>query len=391
MAFNFGKVTQYDDVNSIMTPEVLITAKSIKLGANEGRLFQMLADRQAPITTVEFEIFNRTQTAKGGTLAGAWDNSATTGLQVDVSSIKGLSVGSVIKVENEIVVVKEVDGANTIAVWSRGAGGTTASAHANATAYKVIGTALNDTDLKNLDSYTESTKKYTNYAQLFAEALDYTKRTADLARRGLSPAQIILVLREEQMIKIARDLSVATVLGQKQEGSKGGNPYMTAGIFAQLADNAGGGRPTLSLDAGGSALSEAILRAALMPVFQQGAPNSIWVSPKNKEIINGFNNATSSNIVLNKDAMNTVAGVSVDAYNYDGNMLNVYIDSAIPDDKIAILDMSKATKGWMQNDVLRVEVEPSLSSREHRESVQGSLGIALEDVGYAHTFIENLG
>ena len=391
MAFNFGTVTQYDDVNSIMTPEVLITAKSIKLGANEGRLFQMLAARQTPIQTVEFEIFNRTQTTKAGSLTAGIDDTVVV-IPVDAASIKGLTVGSVMQIENELVVVKSVDqAANEVTVWKRGAGESTAAAHASGVAYKVIGTAINDTDLKDLEGFTESTNKYTNYCQTFAEVLDYTKRADELARRGLTPTQIMLVLREEQMIKIARDISMTAVLGQKQAGVRGSSPYMTAGIFAQLADNAAGGRPVLSLDASGAALTEDILRAALAPVFDQGIPNSIWVSSKNKEIINGFNNASSSNIVLNKDAMNTVAGVSVNAYNYDNNILNVYVDSAIPDNKIAILDMSKATKGWMVNDVLRIEEEPSRSSREKRESVQGSLGIALEDVGYAHTYIDNLG
>ena len=67
-------------------------------------------------------------------------------------------------------------------------------------------------------------------------------------------------------------------------------------FFAQLADTNSGNRPVLSYDASG-ALTETKLRAMLQEVFLYGNPNAIWVSPTNKQTINGFNMANSSLIV----------------------------------------------------------------------------------------------
>jgi hypothetical protein len=390
MAFDVGTVTQFDDPNSIMDPQVLISAKAVNLGINKGKFWNALSAPIAPLMDVVFEIYNRTKTTKGGAVgdgAGAgWDATATTDLPVDATSIKGLTVGSVLKVEDEYVVVKSADRtANTIDVWSRGAGGTTGAIHADTTAYSVIGFAGKDTDLKNVESISEATAKYENYCQTIFETLDWTFQAGNLARKGLTPPQIKTVLMNEAMNRVAENLAVTAVLGKKQEGAKGSNPYMTAGLLAQLADNAGGGRPVLSYNANG-ALTEAKLRSALQEVFQNGSPNAIWVNPTNKEIINGFDGSPTQ-VQLNRDAGSVVAGTTVQIYNYEGVSLNVMVDSDMPNDIIPIVNMSKCSKGWLQNDTLRAVEEPEISSREKRESIQGSVGIAIEDVGYEHTYI----
>ena len=390
MAFSLGLVTQFDDPNSIMDPQVLISAKAVKLGINKGKLYEALVAPMAPLQNVEFEIYNRSKTAKAGVIgdgAGTgWDASSTTGLAMTAGAIAGITVGTILKVADEYVVVSDVDrSANTIDVWIRGAGGTTGAIHADTTAFTVIGYAGKDSDLKNVESISEATGKYENYCQTIFETLDWTFMAEKLARKGLTPPQIKVVLMNEAMTRVAENLAVMSVLGKKQAGSKGSSPYMTAGVLAQLADNAGGTRPVLSYNASG-AFTEAKLRACLQEVFQFGSPDTIWVNPTNKEIINGFDGAPTQ-VQLQRSAESVVAGTQVAIYNYEGVSLQVKVDADIPTANVLVLNSEKATKGWLETDVLRNVEEPPTSSREKRESIQGSVGIAVEDVGYEHSYI----
>ena len=76
------------------------------------------------------------------------------------AAVLGLTVGHVIQVESEVVIVKSVNRtANTIDVVARGAGSTSAAAHADTTAFTVIGFAGRDLDLKNVESISEGYKR----------------------------------------------------------------------------------------------------------------------------------------------------------------------------------------------------------------------------------------
>lgn len=393
MSFLVGMFTQWDDPNSIMDPQILITAKAIQLAINKGVFYQSLGAPVAPIQDVEFEIFNRSKTAKAGTVGdgvgGGWTAIAVVDLPIDSDSADGLTVGHVLQVEDELVVVKSVDrSANTIDVWSRGAGGTTGAIHADTTAFDVIGYAGKDSDLKNVESVSEATAKYTNYCQTVFETLDWEFQAGNLKRKGLNPAQIKAVLMQEAMVRVATNLSKMSILGKKQEGAKNADPYMTAGLIAQLLDTASGGRPVLSYAVSGT-LTEAKLRAGLQEVFAVGSPDSIWVSPTNKEVINGFEGSPTT-VQLNRDAGSTEAGHHIATYNYEGVILNVKVDADIPSSVVPIINSSKCSKGWLAGDGLRTEMEPETSSREKRESIQGSVGIAIEDVGYEHTILTGI-
>lgn len=62
----------------------------------------------------------------------------------------------------------------------------------------------------------------------------------------------------------------------------------------------------------------------------------------------------------------------------------------MPVDKIAVVNQAKCKKGWLSNDGLRLVDEPALSSREHRKSLQGSIGFLIEDVGADHMLLTGI-
>jgi hypothetical protein len=62
----------------------------------------------------------------------------------------------------------------------------------------------------------------------------------------------------------------------------------------------------------------------------------------------------------------------------------------MPAGSIAIVNQAKCKKGWLSDDGLRLADEPSLSSREMRKSLQGSVGFLIEDVGADHLLLTGI-
>ncbi len=387
MAFYFGTHSEFDDAVTYGDPVVAVAAKAVELARNKGAFYQALKAPQIGIDTESFEIYSRSKTAREGVVGGtAWNNSDTTGLTVSPAVAKGLTVGHVLKIENEVVVVKSVDrSANTIDVYARGAGGTTAAGHAIGTEFKVIGFAGKDSTLKYVESFFENTGKYENHIQTIFETLDYELKGKILKRKGLAGNIIDTILTKEAAHRVAELLALTAIHGVKQAGSKSGSPSMTAGLISQLQDNASGNRPILRYNSNGG-FTETKLRAALKELVKTGTPTTIWCDASNKEVINGFNSALTTSIPRTEHT----AGQYVNSYDYDGLILEVKVDSDMPSSNIAVVNQNKCYKSWLKGDALRKETEPAKSSREFRESLQGSVGIIIEDVGYEHIDIYNI-
>lgn len=376
MAFETGTITDLSDPNSIADPIVLVSASAVKNPVNLGRFWNDMGDFTENESNRKFDVYSRSETQRAGTTGNWVDTVDTTALPV-VSTV-GLIKGLVLQLGTETVVVKTVVSGTTIDVVARGAGGSTAQAH-NAVAYTVIGSAINDIDLKDIGSVSEVTNVFNNFMQTVAEPIDFTKGGQIDARKGLSPNQMSIV-QEEAMTRVAKNIFASSIHGLKQQ-KVGDSPYMTAGLIQQLTDTTGG-RLVLEQSTVGD-LDEAKLKTALRTVTRTGTPTDIYVSSANKDVINEFLGASSA-VTVNAEQGRTTAGYYIDSYNYEGQILNVKIDLSMPDDVIAIVNINKCRKGWKLNDALEYTDEPALSSREKRSAFNGSYGIVIEDVGYEH-------
>ena len=166
---------------------------------------------------------------------------------------------------------------------------------------------------------------------------------------------------------------------------------MSAGLLTQLKDTTcedSKTRDILSYNANG-ALTETKLRTALKEAFQVGSPSTILVSSNNKEIVNGFNAANSS-IQIATQRTDHVAGMHIDYYDYEGRRLEVKVDADLPDSDVPIVTPSQLKKGWLKDDALQKKPEPTQSSREFRESIQGSVAFEVHGVGRDHTIITGI-
>lgn len=396
MGFILGSITEHSDVNTIRQPEIISAAKVIELPSNKGIFYQAMSAPRQALTSNKYEIYGRSCTGNTGKLgdgngtgAAGWDNSATTGLKMNAAAMNLLTIGSVLQIEDtatEVVVVKAVDrSANTIDVFARGAGATTAAAHADEVPFSVIGFSGRDTDLKNVESRHESTSKYINYTQQFFEILDYKKNETLIGRQGLSPERLIAIEQQEAMLRIAKMLSSSSIQGYKQVGSDN-IPSMSAGLISQLRDTSSGTREIKNVTSVGK-LDETKLKNALTEAFETGTPDTIWANPSYATIIDGFIPDDSRRYVPSDN----VAGLYVSKYNYRGKILEVAYDVDIPVSTIPIVTMSKCQKGFLQGDDIRMVDEPGLSnSREIKASIQGAVGFMVEGVGYDHILMEGV-
>ena len=391
MPFEFGQFNEFSDSVTFADPVIAAVAKAIDLGPFTGKFYEAMGAPQVSLLTKTFEVYGRTKTSRNGVVGtGGWDNDDTTGLAVPAAFAKGVTKGHVIRVGSEVMVISAVDRTNNaISVLARGDAGTSAASHLANAAIEVIGFAGNDNDLKDVEGMTETTTKYVNAIQTIFEVIDWTKH-GELTRKGLTDAQAKAMLITEAERRVAEMLATMAINGYKRIPTDNTGRYMSAGLIQQLTDTASGTRTPLTYDVSGT-LTEAKLLAALKQVFDAGGnPNTLWVNPTVKGYINCFNIANSSLAInANKDD-HGAGGQYIDHVDYEGNILKVRVDRDIPAGCIAVVNQGLCKKGWLADDGLRMVDEPAASSREHRKSIQGSVGFIVEGVGSEHILLTGI-
>lgn len=384
MAFNFGQFTEFSDSVTIADPTIEALARAIELGPYEGQFYQAMGAPMAPIRTREYDVYSRSKTARKGTIDANWDDDDVSGLGVSDTSLAGLSIGMVLDIGGEYVIVSAIDAANgQISVHSRGAGGTTAASHTSGDSFDVVGFAGTDTDLKNVRSFSETTSVYANYVQTIFETIDWTK-LGDLVRKGMSPDQASLLLISEAENRVAEMLGVMAIRGKKSSASAGSGRFMSAGLLAQLSDS---NRSPNTYNVNGD-LTEEAFKAAIGQAVEKGAKlTTVWCNPTVKGYINAFMGAIPAVVINQEKSDKTAGGLYASRYDYEGLVLEIRVDSAMPSSAVAIVNQAKCKKGWLEGDGLRLVDEPQASSRELRKSLQGSVGFIVEDVGTDHQYL----
>ena len=296
------------------------------------------------------------------------------------TALNGLTIGHVLDIGGEIVVISGISrSAGTISVYKRGDGGSTAAAHSSGAAFEVIGFAGNDTDLKNVESMTESTSKWENYVQTVFEVIDWTKH-GELTRKDWTRlTQLLPSRRRKSALPSAVDHGDPRSQGQ---GDIGRHPYMSAA--ARPAFRRPIGRQNLRREQRPDGTK---FKAALKNLFDNGGTaNTIWFRPPAREHINAFLGANSM-VTLTADASKHCRR-RVSTRTTEGKILQVEVDVDMPG-KIAIVSQAKCKKGWLSDDGLRTVDEPTKSSRE-AQSLEGSLGFLIEDVGADHILLTGI-
>lgn len=392
MAFEYGLFDYFSDPVTKGDPVIMGIAKSIEPGPYLGAFYQAMGAPETRLTQKEYEVYDATKNTRDGILgATPWDNDDIAGLSVSADAAKGLTIGHVLKVGSEYVVVKAVNRANnTIEVRGRGAAGTTPAAHDAGSAFKVVSFAGADSDLKYVTGVSEVTNVYRNFIHTIFEVMDWEEH-ATLVRKGMTPANATIKLYRDAQIRVIEILARSCIWSRKYKALTRDERWMAAGLLQQLADTNGGARTCLSYNAAGP-ITDAKVKATLKEIFDRGGnPDTILLSSTNKGYFNNLLGACNldEQLVSSRDN-HTAGGVYATGYDYEGHKLRLMVDQDIPDDIIPIVTLSKCKKQWLDGDGLRVKDEPTQSSREYRKSMQGSLTYIVEGVGHDHTFMSGV-
>lgn len=194
----------------------------------------------APLENLKYETATGDETVYTGAIgdgaATGWDDTAVAALPVSASLAGIITNYAVLKVENEIVVVQSVDrAANTIDVFKRGAGETTAAAHADTTTGEVLGFNM-PRGVKDIEAnFKEQVVDYNVCGKYTVPSLNFTKEQLVENRKYYGEAGAEDYVSEQILEKDRELISTVNKLiihGTREEGATG-QPGMTRGILEE--------------------------------------------------------------------------------------------------------------------------------------------------------------
>lgn len=324
-----------------------------------------------PINTTKIKWYDaKTYALEGEVGADVWDGSATTALPISAEFAQLVNVGDVLRIGNEFVVVKSVNRTgNTVDVYGRGHGGTTAATHSASDTIFILGNA-NVEGTVNGDSLLEDSIEQVNFTQIVEEPIEITLTAQK--QKYLDVTDKLNDERTKAMTRALKKLNQAVLFGRPSAGSKT-TPRSFGGLkhFIENTSNA------FNYNVAGT-FTETHLKNVLLEMARRGgSPTTILCSPDIKSVINGFN---ASNTRYGRDER--IAGNFIDRYEGEGvGVLDIVADPFLRHSfgEMYVVNTNKLGKTWFTDDKLRFELEPS-NSRTLKETLQGQLTIRVKDV-----------
>lgn len=313
-----------------------------------------------------------------GAVRSGWvDDTDITALPIDDALALIVNIGDILKVEDEYVVVKDVPnrgaGTATIDVFARGHGSTVGAAHLAGVKILIVGNAQVEAT-NDVEGLSADTVKRTNYYSIVQEKIDVSYTYKNSEREDIDDENLDYE-RKTVMNRALKKINRSVIYGMKEIGSKvaprsagGMEEFLNTATYGAARVNAAG------------AFTEAKLQAILKEVFLRGGtPDTVLMSPKNKQIANGFNLG-----YLNTTRTERQAGSLVDTYLDQNGEVRFVVDMQMRDDVIFVLNVNKTGKQWFNNDRLRFVVETNVNSRQYVETLQGQYTMWFKDIAFEH-------
>lgn len=274
-----GILNSWTDVNTIDT-EIRAMEGNIR---KEKQVTYLLHKRWPAIETVKYETYYKPTRARAW-LSWVWNNSAVTWLAVKADTTKILDMWMVLKIWNEVVVVKDINRtANTISVYSRGAGWTTATSHTDETAILIHTVAVPEGKVVGEGLFQEHTKS-TNTIQMFQKKVSATYTDAQARRKTMEDH--LTDMEQQQFEELRIDQDVAALYGTYDEGdSDGTTPRMSRWIVNSILE---WGNANL-VNVASSAWTETRMNQMFKAIWKEGwTVDTVLMSIDNKVVTNGF-------------------------------------------------------------------------------------------------------
>ena len=291
----------------------------------------------------------KTNSLEGEVRATGWtDTVTTTGLPINAALAAVVNIGDVLEVGTEQVVVSAVvrtGGAETIDVYARGHGGTTAATHAATDPIYIIGNA-NVEGTVDGSAILEDNVLKENYFQLIEEVVELTKTAKNQSYEDVQDK--MNEVRVRAMSRALRKMNLTALFGSPAAGSKT-TPRSAGGIRHFISSDA----DNINTNAAAS-FTEQVLKDTLLEMAKRGGtPNLLICSPEKKSQINGFNATNASGVETRVDRSERTAGTIVDFYEGEGvGRIAVVADPLLRDahGEMFIVNTNKMAKMWFPED-----------------------------------------
>lgn len=215
--------------------ETAISDKELAMKTATLRLYNI----GAAVNTMEVEVAVSDDMPVGGK-TGAWDIDDVADLSISADLAGKITNYAVLKIEDELVVVKSVNRTdNTIEVFKRGHGGTTPATHADQTDALITGYNY-VVGVKDIESRVIGEDFNSYYvAKNTAPAVSFTKEDLGINRKAYGEAgQLDYV--NSQIDKMDKELLISlnkSLIYHAGEKPADGNPWMAVGLIAEALTN----------------------------------------------------------------------------------------------------------------------------------------------------------
>lgn len=258
--------------------------------------------------------------------ATGWDNSSTTGLLVDAAS--KFQDGHVILVEAEKLVVKSADPtANTIDVYGRGFGNTTATTHADNTVITIIGMARLEGDDADYGPVTDVTAPY-NYTSIFQKAIKVSGTLQAVSQHGIDDE--FMYQANKAVPHLLRLVERMAFYGERVAGAASA-PRSVGGLDTFITDN---------VVAAGGAIAKADVDGLMEEIIMDGGyPDLLVMNPR---IANDLRNLLDSSSFVRVSQDENKLGVdAIERVMTQYGELELVMDRWCPSDTAYVLQSSK--------------------------------------------------
>lgn len=255
-----------------------------------------------------------------------WNNSDTTGLDVDDAS--KFQDGHIILVESEKMVVSAVDtSANTIDVYARGFGDTSAATHADDTPIYIVGMARLEGDDADYGPVVDVTAPY-NYTSIFQKAIKVSGTLQAISQHGIDDE--FMYQANKAVPHLLRLVERMAFYGERVQGSASA-PRSAGGLGIFITDNT---------VAAGGAIAKSHVDSLMEEIIMDGGyPDLLVMNPR---VANDLRNLLDSSSFVRVSQDENKLGVdAIERVMTQYGELELVMDRWCPTDTAFVLQSSK--------------------------------------------------
>jgi hypothetical protein len=256
----------------------------------------------------------------------AWNDTDTTDLDVVDASL--FQDGHILLVESEKVIVKDVDLTNnTIDVYERGFGSTSAAGHAVDTPIYVIGMARLEGDDADYGPVVDITAPY-NYTSIFQKAIKISGTLQAITQHGIDDE--FLYQANKAVPHLLRLVERMAFYGERVEGSES-SPRSAGGLGTFITSNT---------QAAGGAIAKSHVDTLMEEIIMDGGyPDLLVMNPRVANDLRGL--LDSSSFVRVSQDENKIGVDAIERVMTQYGELELVMDRWCPTDTAYILQSNK--------------------------------------------------